>query len=347
MRIAIVSPYDLGLPGGVQDQAIRLTRWLRDLGHDSTLVGPGVEGPEGAVLLGPTARIDANRATAPIALDPRVTKRLRSAVADVDVVHVHEPLMPLVSTAATSIRDIATVGTFHADPPAWARFGYRIGSQLWKRSIRRLDVVTTVSHVSGSAIASFVNARVIPNGIDVDHYGNNAKITNRVAFLGRDDERKGLQVLLDAWPVVSASLPDAELRVIGSMRDQEIPGVTFLGRVDETRKIEELGSAEVYCAPNLGGESFGVVLTEGMASGCAVVASAIPAFVGVLGDAGDLVAPGDSQALAECIVSLLTDRDKLTANQAASRSVVSRFDGWSVAAQYLAAYNDAITRHRK
>ena len=104
MKVAIVSPYDLGLPGGVQDQAVRLSRWLGRLGHESLLIGPGEEGPEGAVLLGSTSQIKANRASTPIALNPRVSKRLKEAVADADVVHIHEPLMPVVAAAATSIR---------------------------------------------------------------------------------------------------------------------------------------------------------------------------------------------------------------------------------------------------
>ncbi len=346
MRVAIVSPYDLGIHGGVQDQAIRLTRWLADLGHDPLLIGPGKEGPEDAVLLGATTQIRANRATTPIAVDPRVAKRLRAALTDADVVHVHEPLMPIVSTSATAIRHIPSVGTFHADPPKWARFGYRLGSQLWKRAVRRLDVVTTVSHVSGSAIAPFVSARVIPNGIDVEAYGHEAKVVNRVAFLGRDDERKGLQVILDAWPAVMERVPDAQLHVIGAERNEELRGVTFVGRVRENEKIAELGEAEVYCAPNLGGESFGIVIAEGMASGCAVVASAIPAFVGVLGDAGSLVAPSDPASLAGSIADLLIDREKLARKQRAALAAVAPFGGASVAGRYVEAYEDAIARHR-
>jgi phosphatidylinositol alpha-mannosyltransferase len=345
MNVAIVSPYDLGLPGGVQDQAIRLSAWLDRLGHESVLIGPGEQGPDGAVLLGSTRTIKANRAATPIAVSPRVSKRLREAVSDVDVVHIHEPLMPTVSTAATAIRTHPTVGTFHADPPSWARFGYRFGSAVWRKAINRLDVVTTVSHVSGSAISPFVAARVIPNGIDTADYGGISKIPLRVAFLGRDDERKGLQVLLDAWPTVLEAVPGAELRVIGARRDDEAEGVTFLGRVDGAQKRAELGTAEIFCAPNLGGESFGIVVAEGMASGCAIVASAIPAFVGVLGEAGVLTSPGDPRGVSEALISLLTNPELLRAKQQAACDAVARFDGAIVAGQYVSAYEDAIARH--
>jgi len=347
VKVAIVSPYDLGLPGGVQDQAIRLAQWIADLGHEATLIGPGENGPEGAVLLGATRQIKANRASTPIMVDPRVAKRLRDAVTDADVVHIHEPFMPFVSTAATLTLNRPRVGTFHADPPSWARFGYRAGSKLWKAAVRGLDVVTTVSHVSHSAIAPFASARVIPNGIAVSTYTSRPKVPNRVAFLGRDDERKGLQILLDAWPTIHKRIPDASLHVIGTERDRDIDGVTFLGRVDEADKISELGFAEVYCAPNLGGESFGIVVAEGMASGCAVVASAIPAFVGVLGDAGVLVAPGESVALAEAVIKLLSNSEELETRQHASLAAVKRFDGAMVAHSYIETYEEAILRHRE
>lgn len=346
MNISIVCPYDLGRPGGVQDQVVQLTRWLRDVGHTVTIVGPGVDGPEGAILLGRTIEIQANRSSTPVALNPRIVKRLRKAVQDADVIHIHEPFMPVVSAAAVGISDIATVGTFHADPPRWARVGYSIGSGVWRRLIAKLDVVTTVSHVSASAIAPFSDPLIIPNAIDLDAYGGGDKVVGRVAFLGRDDERKGLQVLLDAWPHIVERVPDAQLHVIGAQRD-DLPGVTFLGRTSNEVKIEELAAAEVYCAPNLGGESFGVVVGEGMASRCAVVASAIPAFVSVVADSGELVAPGDPAGLAERVVRLLTDRTLLEARQSSALAAVQQFDGPVVAAQYLSAYESAIRQHTR
>jgi phosphatidylinositol alpha-mannosyltransferase len=346
MKVALVSPYDLGLPGGVQDQVVQLSHWLHDLGHESIVVGPGDSGPEGAVLLGSTRGIRANRASTPIALNPAISGRLKHAVDDADVVHIHEPLMPFVSAAATTIDTHPTVGTFHADPPTWARFGYRMGSSVWRRVIDRIDVVTTVSNISGSAIAPFVDARVIPNGIAIAGYGGAEKTPNRIVFLGRDDERKGLQVLLEAWPSVLKLVPGAELVVVGASRDDHIDGVTYLGRVDGPDKRAELAVAEIFCAPNLGGESFGIVVAEGMASGCAVVASAIPAFIDVLGGSGVLTPPGDVKGLAETLVSLLSNEDFMRERQLSALAAVRRFDGISVARRYVNAYDDAISLHR-
>ncbi|MFV2001125.1 MAG: glycosyltransferase family 4 protein [Acidimicrobiia bacterium] len=346
MNVAIVCPYDLGRPGGVQDQVIKLDRWLSDLGHEVTVIGPGTEGPENAILLGPTTVVKANASSAPISLNPKVRASIDAAVERSDVVHIHEPLMPTVSLAATRITKKPTVGTFHADPPRWARRGYSAISPVLKKTLSRLDVVTTVSPVSRSAIRSVVDARLIPNGIDLPSYRHDEKIDGRVVFLGRDDARKGLDVLLTAWHEVVDLHPGATLHVVGASRESEIRGVEFLGRVSEDDKIDELSVAEVFVAPNLGGESFGIVVAEGMASGAAVVASGIPAFLYVLGDAGEIVAPGDASGLAQRISDLLTDADRCSAKGLAGLERAKQFSGTRVASMYATAYEDARTLHR-
>ena len=346
MKIALVCPYDLGAHGGVQDQVIRLSRWLGDLGHDTVIVGPGDSGPEGAVLVGSVKVIKANAASTPITLSPKASSRLKKAVEGVDVIHIHEPLMPMVSLSASRISDIPTVGTFHADPPGWARKGYSALSPLVKRVLSNLDVVTTVSPVSRSAIEPFAQTRVIPNGIDAAVYTPTNKVPGRVIFLGRDDARKGLDVLLEAWESVHTAVPNASLHVMGAERDDPPEGATYLGRVDEAKKVEELASSEIFVAPNLGGESFGIIVAEGMAAGNAVIASGIPAFLHVLGDAGVIVAPGDVSGLAQALIALLDDHERRVELGAMAIERVQRFDGEHVAEQYLAAYADAIEKHQ-
>jgi len=346
VNVALVCPYDLGAHGGVQDQVIRLSRWLEALGHDTVLVGPGDEGPPGAVLVGSVRVIKANAASTPITLSPKASSRLKQAVADVDVIHIHEPLMPMVSVAASRISDLPTVGTFHADPPRWARRGYSALSPLVKRVLSNLDVVTTVSPVSRSAIEAFVTARVIPNGIDTASYAPGDKTGGRVVFLGRDDRRKGLDVLMEAWRAIHGTVPTATLHVLGAERDDPPEGVTYLGRVDEETKVAELASSEVFVAPNLGGESFGIIVAEAMAAGTAVVASGIPAFLHVLGDAGVIVAPGDSSGLAQAVIALLDDSTMRADLGVRAIERVQRFDGIHVAEQYVAAYGEAMDKHR-
>jgi phosphatidylinositol alpha-mannosyltransferase len=345
VKVALVCPYDLGAHGGVQDQVIRLAGWLDELGHDAIIVGPGDQGPPGAILVGSVKVINANAASTPITLSPRASSRLKKAVADVDVVHIHEPLMPVVSVAASRISTKPSVGTFHADPPSWARRGYSALSPLVKRILSHLDVVTTVSPVSRSAIEKVVQARVIPNGIDIASYAPGTKTPGRVAFLGRDDVRKGLDVLLAAWPAILASVPDATLHVMGAERADAAEGIVFLGRVDEKTKAAELASSEVFVAPNLRGESFGIIVAEAMAAGNAVVASGIPAFLHVLGDSGVIVSPGDTAGITDAVVALLGDASQRQDLGRRAMQRVERFDGLRVASEYAAAYADAIDKH--
>jgi phosphatidylinositol alpha-mannosyltransferase len=342
MKIGLVSPYDLGRPGGVQDQVIRLAGWLGDAGHEAIIVGPGTEGPDGAVLLGPTTGISANKANTPIRLDPRVGRRLTEALAHVDVIHVHEPLMPAVSPAALRVPGPAKVATFHADPPTWVRRLYLHGRKGVRYAVRNAAVVTAVSPIAGSSIDGVVDYRIVPNGIDTSAYRAGPKVPGRVVFLGRDDERKGLQVLLDAWPAVTAHHPDATLHILGAIRETAPTGVRFFGWVDDTTKRDELAAATVFCAPNLGGESFGIIVAEAMASACAVVASSIPAFEHVAGDAAVFAMPGDATSLAGGIARLLAEPARAMALGRAAEARVQRFSGTSVAGEYVAAYRDAV-----
>lgn len=342
MRVAVVCPYDLGVPGGGQDQAIRLVRWLTDDGAEAVLIGPGTRGPDGAVLLGPAATVPINRSRAPISLDPRAGSRLRATLDDgFDVVHVHEPFVPTVGIAALRGGGAPRVATFHADPPNWLRTTYRAGAGM-VRLLLGEAVVTAVSPIAGSAIEGITNYRVIPNGIDVDDYATGPKQPGRVTFLGRSDPRKGLGVLLEAWPAIRGTVPGATLRVLGADEPAPIDGVTFLGRVSEEVKRRELAAGAVHAAPNLGGESFGIVVLEAMASGAAVVASDLPAFSYVAGETAVYAAPGDRARLADGIVGLLTDPARASGLGAAARDRSRRFDGPIVAAQYLAAYEEAL-----
>jgi phosphatidylinositol alpha-mannosyltransferase len=345
MRVGLVSPYDLGRPGGVQDQVIRLAGWLRDVGHDPIVVGPGDEGPPGAILLGRTTVLTVNRAATPVRLDPRVGRELTRALADVDVIHVHEPLAPAVSLSALRVDGPPKVATFHADPPLWVRRLYRYGRSGVRMALGRASVVTVTSPISGGSIDGIVDYRIIPNGIDVQSYSRGPKEPCRVAFLGRDDERKGLSVLLDAWPAVREAIPEATLAVMGADRGAAGDGVQYLGWVDDDAKRDILAAATVFCAPNLGGESFGIILAEAMASGCAVVASTIPAFEYVAGPAARFVSPGESAPLAREIIGLLVNSADAHDLGHAAAERVQRFDGSAVAAAFVDAYEDALAAH--
>lgn len=344
MRVAVVCPYAFDAHGGVQDQVARIVGWLRADGHEAWAVAPGSGGPDGTRHVGRYRTVPANRSRAPISLDPRVGRRVAAAVADADVVHIHEPLMPFVSLGAVRADTPPKVGTFHADPGPVARAFYRAGAPVLRRVVRRLDAVTAVSEVAAGAIAPFTEARIVPNGIDLDAYGDPkvSRVPGRVVFVGRDDPRKGLDVLLQAWPAIRHAVSGATLHVVGAIGTGP-EGVVFLGRVSEEDKARELAEAVVMAAPNRGGESFGIVVLEGLASGCAVVASRLDAFTAVAGDAAVYVPVEHHFALGTEVVRLLQDRGMASTLAAAGRSRSERFGHDRVLAGYMEAYETVLS----
>lgn len=250
--------------------------------------------------------------------------------------------MPLASVAAlTATRP--TVATFHADAPVWVGWLYATAGRLLDRALAR-SVMTAVSPVAaGSVQRRWGDVTVVPNAIDVDAYRRGVERSGRrVVFLGRDDPRKGLDVLLSAWPAIRGGVPDAELVVMGTARHERIEGVSFVGRVDEDAKRSTLAASEIMVAPNTGGESFGIVVAEAMAAGAVVVASDIPAFRHVLAGTGRLVPPGSPEALVDAVTGLLHDPDEAGRLRRAAAARVEAFD-WDVVVEgYLAAYGRAL-----
>lgn len=349
MRVAVVTPYAFDAPGGVQDQVERIVGWLRSDGHEAWAVGPGRGGPEGTRHVGRYRTVPTSRSRAPVSIDPMTVRRVARAVADADVVHLHEPFMPMVSLGVLAARTPPIVATFHADPEGAARQLYRVARPLLRALTRRIAVATAVSAVAAEAVSGFASVRIIPNGIDVEHYRPTLTVAERtgVLFLGRDEPRKGLDVLLQAWPLIRQRHPEVTLRVIGATRPSGPQGVEFLGRVSDERKRTELASAAVLAVPNLGGESFGIVGLEGLASGCAVVASDLAAFRAVCADAAVYTKPGDPSDLAVAIRSVLSDSGLRTdlSQRAMRRSL--QYGRGVVLGAYRLAYEDAVSGSRR
>ena len=341
MRIAIVSPYALDLPGGVQQQVIGLVEQLRMIGEDAYAVGPAAGEGTDRIDVGGWVRVRANRSRAPVALSPSVIGRVKAAVSTADVIHVHEPFVPLVGWAALRAGK-PTVVTFHADPSKTVKTVYRWGSRALRRALRG-TLATTVSRTAMRAVESFgVHPEEIPNAIDADSFRVPAPRNPRqVAFVGRPDPRKGRDLILAAWPVVRSKVPEAELVIIGGGDEPPVAGVRYLGRVSEQEKRTTLASSAVFCAPNRGGESFGITVAEGMAAGCAVVASDLDAFSDVLSGSGLLFRNGDPTDLAAALAKALTDTDlrHRLATDASTR--VRAFDWEKVTGRYTRLYRRA------
>ena len=347
MRVCLVSPYDLTREGGVQAQVRGLAGWLRRRGDQVRMVAPALAGGEEGAAVGRVRLIRANRSVAPISLSAGVPARMASTIRWAEVMHVHEPLMPRVGWAALGF-PVPRVVTFHADPPAWVRGLYRgLGSRV--RSLTGPGtMVTAVSRQAAAALpVPWGPERIIPNGVDAPAgAGEVERRRGEVVFLGRDEPRKGLDVLLKAWPGIRRRHPGARLAVMGASRPEAPDGVVFLGRVSEEVKERTLRSAEVYVAPNLGGESFGIVLVEAMTAGCALVASDLRSFRDVAGRAARFFPAGDAGRLVESVDEILADPARSEQLSAAGRERARRFSWDRVGAAYRECYEQVMARRR-
>lgn len=365
MRIGVVCPYSFEVPGGVQSHVVDLARALRALGHSVEVLAPADEEtplPDFVRPTGRSVRIAYNGSVARLAFGPLSFARVRRWIRDhdFDVLHLHEPTAPSLSLLALMIADGPIVATFHTSTqrsrtlsafqmvlqPFLEKITARIAVSALARRVQ-------VEHLGGDAVE-------IPNGVDVGFYSEATPFSGypragpTVGFVGRFTEpRKGMRVLLDALRQLEGTLPGLQLLVVGRGDADELKlhagagladRVVTLGQVDDLTKARALRSMDVYCAPNTGGESFGVILTEAMSAGAPVVASDLDAFRRVLDDgrAGVLTPVGDSTALASALDELLSDPVRRSELAAAGRRRVSAFDWSVVAGQVLRVYEQAI-----
>ena len=378
MRIAIVSPYDLGVPGGVQSHVRQLGARLRADGDQVVILGAGHVGvatPPGApaeVGLGPTRGVAFNGAVAPIALRPSAARRTLRALERLspEVVHVHEPLVPMVGLAAALGTVAPLVVTFHA----WSDSDrvYRLLRPLGRGVLSRAAAAVAVSEAAADYHAGALGVepwslRVVPNGVDAAPFTAAARALGeqrpdgppRIVFVGRLEPRKGVLVLARAYLELLRTHPSAELTVIGDGPQGEelrrllagVPTrqVRLAGRVEGAALADALARADVAVAPALGGESFGIVLLEAMAAGTAVVASDIPGYRSVVEDGRDgvLVPVGDPGHLAGALAGLLDDPARRTALVAAGARTAEAHDWSAVAARLREVYSDAVRRQAR
>ncbi len=345
MKVCLVSPYDLTEPGGVQSQVLELADWLKSQGDEVRIVAPRLPGGLSGAEVGSVVRIRANRSVAPISLSPRASARMKGCLGWGDVAHIHEPLMPLVGVAALRLRGPRVV-TFHADPPGWVTRLYR-GLHPWVRSLKSSrTMVTAVSRQAAAALPSgWEPERIVPNGVDTTiGPAEVRRRRGRVVFLGRDEPRKGLGLLLEGWPAIRARHPHAELVIMGAERPDPPEGAVFLGRVSSEVKEWTLRSAEIYVAPNLGGESFGIVLVEAMAAGCAVIVSDLKSFRDVAGSAARYFAPGSLTEMVEQIHQVLRSPSVSDRLSEAGPERAGRFSWDRVGPAYRECYEKVIRR---
>ena len=357
MRIGIISPYSLTQPGGVQGQVLSLARVLRGRGHEVRVLGP-CDGPPpdaGVTPLGASLPTPANGSVAPIAPDVSAQLRTIRALRDeeFDVVHLHEPFAPGPTQTALLFKTAPLVGTFHA---AGGALAYRWFAPIVRRAANRLDVRCAVSTEARDSAAQTLGGtyELVFNGVDVEEFRSVDPWPTEVPailFLGRHEERKGLGVLLEAFDRMVADGTDARLWVAGegpetaALRARHTDGrIDWLGRIDEAEKLARLAGATAFCAPSLGGESFGIVLLEAMAAGTPVVASDIPGYAKVARSGADalLVPPGDPEALAAGLAGLLARPEEAAALVASGTQRVTEFSMTRLSGTYEEFYQRAV-----
>jgi phosphatidylinositol alpha-mannosyltransferase len=369
VKVGIVVPYSWSFWGGVVDHAEQQLLALRKLGADARLVmgndppgsfthllhpglGRHIDPPEYVLPVGRSVIVPANGSLPNIVLSPSTPSRIRRIFEreHFDVIHVHEPMTPAIGVAALALWSGPTVATFHASGElGWMRGGKYVWGFLADRIDRRIAVseqarVTAERWLPGEYV-------IVPNGVIVPPHADPANREHNIVFIGRHEPRKGMHVLLRAWPEIRRRT-GARLRLIGAdplavrlvLTRERVSdeGIDVLGVLTNEELTDELLRAKVQVASSLGGESFGMVLTRGLACSVPVVASDIPGYRAVLeGEAGVLFPPGDHDALAAAVIQLLGNEESRQSRGVAARALVQERYAWDgIARRLLEIYED-------
>ena len=369
MRIGMVCPYSFDVPGGVQSHVLQLAEVMRAGGHAVSVLAPSsphVQLPDYVVSGGKAVPIPYNGSVARLRFGPATHRTVKRWLArgEFDVLHLHEPNAPSLSMLALQAAEGPIVATFHTSTTKSLTLSVFQGvlRPYHEKIVGRIAVSDLARRWQMEALGS--DAVEIPNGVDVPMFANAARLPGyprpgrSVLFLGRFDEpRKGMAVLLKALPKLVRRFTDIEILIVGrgdeaALREQAgaLAGhLRFLGQVDDEVKAAAMRSADVYCAPNLGGESFGIVLVEAMAAGTPVVASDLDAFSRVLdgGRAGRLVPVGDGEALGQALIEVLADDELRARYIEAATGQVARYDWSVVAGQIMRVYETVASTGTK
>ena len=370
MKIALVSPYDWAVPGGVNSHCARLREQFLEHEHDVRIIAPASKkiDEEDVITIGKRpVSLPVSGSMARISLSLTLAPPVRRVLADeqFDVVHVHEPFMPVLPIHFLRYADAVRVGTFHATREK-TQFFYTWGKRHIRRWLRRLDGKIAVSQAAAGFVEQYFPGyyNIIPNGVDYERFSAKAEPLPQfqddklnILFVGRPEKRKGLDTLLRAYPRVRAERPDTRLIVVGAgnfdrykrkVRSMRLADVVFAGHVSYDDLPRYHHSADVFCAPATGFESQGIVLLEAMAAGLPIVASNIEGYAGVLthGVEGLLALPDDDVGLAEALLQLLADRDARTrmAEQGGARALEF---AWPRVAQQILSYYERLLHERR
>lgn len=366
MRVALISAYDYAHPGGVTEHVRYLAGGLRRRGHEATVFAPCsdreyAETHADFVRVGRPFPIPAHGSLARITVSLHLTNRIKHYMRDggFDVVHLHEPLMPVLPMTALRYSETVNVGTFHAF--ARSNVGYYYGKPLLKRYVKRLSARIAVSIPARDFVQHYFPGeyRIVPNGIDVARFMGqppfpelrDGKLT--VLFVGRLEYRKGLGYLLRAFAMLKDDFPQLRLVIVGDgpmrrwyanfLARKQLPDVIMAGYVPASELPRYYASCDIFCAPNTGDESFGLILLEAMAAGKPILATNIDGFRSVVhnGREGVLVDRKDKRQLAQALRTLIQDEALRQELGRAGQRTAVRYDWEQVTAEVLEVYRDA------
>ena len=363
MKIAMVSPYDFTWPGGVTMHVSQLARQLGRAGHDVQVLAPHSPSRECQdsdllIPLGRSVPLPSGGSIARVSLSWWLARRIRALLEreQYDVIHLHEPMAPILPLTVLEYSNTINVGTFHACHNR--QHLYKMSRPVIKRWRSRLHGSIAVSraamhYVNGTFPGDY---EIIPNGIDVSHFSQRIPPwpqyqdgKTNIMFVGRLEKRKGLRYLLEAYGKLKWDIPELRLLVVGPgnpdkdsyhvLSSQNLQDVEFLGRVPYEDLPRYYASADIFCSPATGGESFGIVLLEAMAAGKPVVASDIEGYRGVMqnGRQGMLFQNKNVESLAEKLRYLIHDQEARRAMGECGRATAEDYR-WEVVARRVEQY---------
>jgi len=366
MKIALVSPYDFAYPGGVANHISSLEHYFTRMGHEVRIIAPASSTVstfgDRFIPVGTPRPVPSSGSIARITISPWLSSRIKAVLDEekFDIIHLHEPLLPMLCTTVLRLSHTANVGTFHASGARpWYEFGTPLGKLFLKKWFRKLDGKIAVSKPAMEYISKYFPGyyNIIPNGVDVNHFSPNVSPIDdfgdgklNILFVGRLEKRKGADYLLDAYKRVKGEIPNSRLIIVGpgtrlrkkyerQVTQNGLDDVVFAGYVSYDELPRYYKTADIVCSPATGRESFGIVLLEAMAVGKPVVASNIEGYASVVthGVDGLLVPPKDGEMLAQALISLVTDKSLRQQMGAKGRLKASDYS-WEHVAQKILDY---------
>ena len=365
MKIALVSPYDFAYPGGVTNHIFSLERHLTQMGHEVKVIAPASKAVSTFggrfIPVGRPRSVPSSGSIARITISLRLAPRIKAILDEekFDIIHLHEPLCPMLCTTVLRLSQTANVGTFHADGSIGYSLGKPFNTIFLKRWFSKLDGKIAVSQpameFANKHFPGYYN--IIPNGVDLDHFSPRVSPIDEfcdgkmnILFVGRLEKRKGLSYLLEAYQRVNREIPNWRLIIVGPgtrLRNKYekrvvrngLKDVVFVGYVSYDELPRYYKTADIVCAPATGRESFGIVLLEAMAVGKPIVASDIDGYASVVthGVEGLLAPPKNKEMLAQALTSLMTNQS-LRQQMGASGRLKAQDYGWEQIAQRVVSY---------